>query len=57
MRTLAFVLGLGTAAVGVWGYVEPSFFMWLARHRFTSGQFYAVAAFRVAFGFLLISAA
>lgn len=57
MKILAFVIGLFIAAVGAAGIIAPSCLTWIAGHAVTSGAFYVVAAVRVAFGLVLISAA
>jgi hypothetical protein len=57
VKNLAFVAALLILAFGVGGIVEPSRFVWIAQHSVTSGAFYIIAATRVAFGLILISAA
>ena len=57
MKTLAFVCGVCISAVGVIGIVVPASLVWIAEHFTTSRSFYALAAVRVAFGLILISAA
>jgi hypothetical protein len=57
VNKLAFVLGGCIAAVGIGGLVAPSGLVWIARHSVTSGAFYLIAAVRVAFGLVLVSAA
>ena len=57
MKTLAFVIGLIIIAVGAFGILAPSGLVWLARHSVTPVELYIIAAFRVAFGLLLISVA
>ena len=57
VKTLAFVIGSCIAAVGLSGLVAPSGLVWIAQHSVTSGVFYVVAAVRVAFGLVLVSAA
>jgi NO-binding membrane sensor protein with MHYT domain len=57
VKTLAFVLGLSIAAIGVVGMLAPSGLVWIAQHAVTSGAFYVIAAVRVAFGLILISVA
>jgi uncharacterized membrane protein len=57
MKTLAFVLGLCVAAVGVAGMLAPSILIWIAEHAVTSGAFYVIAVVRVLFGLVLIAAA
>ena len=57
MKNLAFVFGLCIVTVGGVGILAPSSLVWIARHSVTSGAFYLIAAVRVAFGLVLISAA
>ena len=57
MKTLAFVFGLCIGAFGIVGVVVPSGLVWLAHQFVTPGAFYAIAAVRIAFGLILISAA
>lgn len=57
MKILAFVAALLIVAVGVGGVLMPSGLVWIAQHSFTVGVFVAVAAVRIAFGFVLIAAA
>lgn len=57
MKALAFVFGLFITVVGVVGIIAPSSLVWLAEHFVTSGSFYIIAAIRIAFGLILISAA
>lgn len=57
MKTLAFLIGLIIIAVGAVGILAPSGLVWLAQHSVTPGMLYFIAAFRVAFGLLLISVA
>jgi hypothetical protein len=57
VKALAFVFGLCILAVGAVGIVVPSSLVWIAQHFVTSGPFYVIAAVRVAFGLVLISAA
>jgi hypothetical protein len=57
VKTLAFVIGLCIAAVGVGGMLAPSSLLWIAQHSVTPGAFYLIAAVRVLFGLVLISAA
>ena len=57
MKTLAFVIGLLIAAVGVVGIIAPSGLVLIAEHSITSGAFYVIAMVRVAFGLVLISVA
>jgi hypothetical protein len=54
---VAFGFGLGIATVGAVGTLAPSVLVWIAQQFVTSGAFYALAAVRVAFGLVLISAA
>lgn len=55
VKTLAFVIGVCIIAVGVVGLLVPSALIWLAQHSLTPGELYFIAAFRVAFGVLLLS--
>jgi hypothetical protein len=57
MRAIAFVAGLCIAAVGAVGVLAPASLLWIARHFVSAGPFYVIAAVRVAFGLVLISAA
>jgi len=57
VKTLAFVIGLLIAAVGVVGIIAPSGLVLIAEHSITSGAFYVIAMVRVAFGLVLISVA
>ena len=57
MKTLAFAMALFIIAFGAVGIFVPSVPAWIAQHSATSGVFYVVAAVRVAFGLVLISAA
>ena len=57
MTTLASMIGGCIAAVGLSGLVAPSGLVWIAEHSMTSGVFYVIAAVRVAFGLVLVSAA
>jgi hypothetical protein len=57
VKTLAFLFGLGIAAVGAVGILMPTVLVWIANHFVTSGEFYVLAAVRVAFGLILISVA
>jgi len=57
MKTLAFVFGLCIAAFGIVGVLVPSALVWLAQQFVTPGAFYVIAAVRIAFGLILISAA
>jgi hypothetical protein len=57
VKTLAFVFGLCIGTVGVVGMLAPSSLVWIAQHSVTSGAFYLIAAVRVGFGLVLISAA
>jgi hypothetical protein len=57
VKTLAFVFGLCIGAVGIVGIFAPSVILWLAQNFTTSGSFYVIASVRIAFGFILISAA
>jgi hypothetical protein len=59
VKTLAFACGLGIAAVGAAGFLAPSLLVWIAR-LFVSGgelEFLLLAAVRIGFGLVLISAA
>ena len=57
VKTLAFVCGVCISAVGVIGIIVPASLVWIAEHFTTSRPFYALAAVRIAFGLILISAA
>ena len=57
MKNLAFVVGLCIATVGGVGILAPSNLVWITQHSITSGAFYLIAAVRIAFGLVLISAA
>jgi hypothetical protein len=57
VKTIAFVIGLIIIAVGAVGMLSPSGLVWLAQHSLTPVELYIIAAFRVAFGLLLISVA
>ena len=57
MKTLAFSIALVIMALGLFGGLVPSAFIWIAQHVVTSGAFYVIATIRVAFGLVLISAA
>ena len=58
MKTLAFVIGLCIIAVGAVGILTPSGLIWIAQHSLAPGKlYYFIAAFRVAFGLLLLSVA
>ncbi|MFI5177761.1 MAG: hypothetical protein ACHQO8_04330 [Vicinamibacterales bacterium] len=57
MKTLAFVIGLLIAAIGIAGLLAPSGLVWIAQHAATSGAFYVIAVVRVAVGLVFISAA
>jgi hypothetical protein len=57
VKTLAFVFGLCVGAFGVVGILVPSGPAWLAREFVTPGAFYAIAAVRITFGFILIKVA
>jgi len=54
---VAFVIGIGIAAVGAAGLVAPAVLFWIARLFVDSGvvAFAALAAVRIAFGLILIS--
>jgi hypothetical protein len=54
VKTVAFVIGLFVATVGVVGIIAPSGLVWIAEHSVTSGAFYVIATVRVAFGLILI---
>ncbi|HKA15822.1 MAG TPA: hypothetical protein VKH41_12440 [Myxococcota bacterium] len=58
-RTIAFVCGLGIGTVGAAGILAPSILTWIAEQFVSSGSsaFYLLAAARIAFGLILISAA
>lgn len=57
VKTLAFVFGVCIFTVGAVGILVPSRLVWIAQHFVTSGPFYVIAAVRIAFGLVLISAA
>jgi uncharacterized membrane protein YidH (DUF202 family) len=59
LRALAFAIGLFIAAVGAVGAAAPAVLFWIAQRFVDSGApaFFAVAAVRIAFGLILISAA
>ena len=57
MKTLAFIFGLGIAAVGATGIFAPSALVWIGAHFTTSGPFYVLAAVRIAFGLILLRVA
>jgi hypothetical protein len=57
MKTVAFAMALFIMAFGAVGIFLPSVPTWVAQHSVTAGAFYVVAAIRVAFGLVLISAA
>jgi hypothetical protein len=57
VKTLAFVIGLGIMLVGAIGIVKPSALVWIARRFGTPEEWYALGAFRVAIGLLLLSVA
>ncbi|MGC1460103.1 MAG: hypothetical protein WA825_17635 [Steroidobacteraceae bacterium] len=57
MKTLAFVVGLCIAAVGVAGVLAPYGLKWIAQHFVNSDAFYVIAMVRVALGLLLVSVA
>jgi hypothetical protein len=57
VKALAFVIGLCILTVGAVGIVAPSGLVWIATQFVTSEAFYVLAAVRVAFGLVLISAA
>jgi hypothetical protein len=56
-NAVAFVIGWWIIAIGVGGILAPAFLIWVARHFLTPLPLYLVAAFRVAFGLLLLVAA
>ena len=57
MKNLAFVFALLMLVLAVAGIVAPAGLVWIAQHTVTSGAYYVIAAVRVAFGLVLISAA
>jgi hypothetical protein len=57
MKTLAFCMALFIMVFGAVGIAEPSGLVWVAQHAVTSGAFFVIAAIRVGFGLVLISAA
>ena len=57
MKTLAFIMALVIMAFGAVVIFVPSWLEWIAQHAVTSSALYVIAAIRVAFGLVLISAA
>ena len=57
VKTLAFGVALVIMAIGAGGVVVPAGLVRIAQHSVTSGAFYLIAAVRVGFGLVLISAA
>ena len=57
MKTLAFAFAVCISAVGVVGFLVPSFLVRIAEQFDRAGAFYLIAAVRIAFGVVLISAA
>jgi hypothetical protein len=57
VKNLAFVVALLILAIGAVGLLVPSVLVWIAQRSVTAGAYYVVAAFRVAFGLLLITVA
>jgi hypothetical protein len=57
VKTVAFVIGLGIAAVGAGGILAPSAFIWIAHRADAPVNLYVITAIRVAFGVLLFSVA
>ena len=57
VKTIAFVIGLIIMMVGAVGIFAPSALVWLAHNAATPVELYFIAAFRIAFGFLLFSVA
>ena len=57
MKTLAFVIGLYIATVGAIALLLPSGLLWVDQHFITPGTFFLAVIVRIAFGFVLISAA
>ena len=57
MKTVAFVIGLFITSVGAIGIVEPSLLLWIGQGFTTPLHWYAIGAFRAAFGVLLLSVA
>jgi len=57
VKTAAFAVALSIVALGVAGILVPSTLAWIAEHSVNPGAFYVIAAVRVAFGFILFSAA
>lgn len=57
MRWLAFAFGLVITTIGILGMADPALLLDATRFAQTSVGLYAVAALRVAFGFVLIGAA
>jgi hypothetical protein len=54
VKSLAFVIGLCIVAVGAIGIVAPSALIWFAERFSAPVDWYAVSAFRAAFGVLLL---
>jgi hypothetical protein len=57
MKALAFCIAVFIMAIGVVGIVVPSSLVWIAEHARTPAAFYLIAAIRIAFGLILITAA
>jgi hypothetical protein len=57
MKIAAFCMALFVMAVGVLGIIVPSILVWIAQHSTSSAAFYVIAAIRITFGLILISAA
>lgn len=57
VKTLAFVVARLILTAGAVGILVPADLVWIAQHSVNSGAFYVIAAVRVAFGLVLISAA
>ena len=57
VKTLAFVFGLCIIAFSAIGILTPSAWVWMAQGFATPVAWYAIGAFRLAFGVLLLSVA
>jgi hypothetical protein len=57
MKIAAFCMAVFVVAVGVLGIIVPSSLVWIAQHSTSSAAFYVIAAIRITFGLILISAA
>lgn len=57
MKTLAFIIGLCITGVGAIGLLVPSVLIWIGQRFTTPLHWFAIGAFRAAFGVLLLSVA